>query len=161
MLKADSIQSCVDSGAVNFVNSEPILDVVESRHIALLQMFIDSGATFFYCDVPNKTHRKPGEPFFTFTQHRVVRLDVEAQIVYCVMIWSSVVDSIESGNEPPSRFAYHPTMRQWRMQRKVIDPVTKMESYQTPTSSFGYITATPTGCVPSVLLAESNARKQQ
>lgn len=159
MLKADSVQSCVDSGAVNFVNAEPVLDIVESRHVAALQLFMDSGATFWYCDVPNNTNRKPDEPFFTFTQHRVVRLDIDAQVVHCVMIWSSVVDTIETGNEPPTRFAYHPTLRQWRLQRKVIDATTKTETFQTPTGSYGYIMANPAGSVPSVVLPRSSTTK--
>jgi hypothetical protein len=161
MLNASSIQTCVESGAVNFVNAEPILDVVESRHVAALQLFLDSGATFFYCEVPHSANREESEPYFTFTQHRVVRLDMNSQIVHCVMIWSSV-QSIDSGSEPATCFGYHPNLRQWRLLRKMVDPMTKAETLKFTDTHSGYITGNPTGCVPAVILASaSNSKTKQ
>lgn len=149
MLSASSVQPCVESGAVNFVNSEPVLGVAESRQLAILQLFNDPGATFYYCNVPDENSRTENEPFFTFTKHRVVKFDPDTDTVHAVTVWSSVTNIRDGDDKPEARFRYHPVTRQWL---KLLPG-----TFDFAESGTGYIIPQPVGSVPATPLI----RRQQ
>lgn len=155
MLNVGSVQSCVDSGAVNFVNAEPVLSAAESRHVAMLQMFKDTGATFYHCMVPDKDSRAEDEPYFTFTRHRVVKFDAENEIVHAALLWSSITGTETKDTE--TRFGYHPDARQWRQ----MFHDAKLDAFVFSDSCTSYIMATPAGSVPSVPFTRSTSQQQQ
>jgi hypothetical protein len=144
MLNVGSVEPCVESGAVNFVNAEPVLSAAESRHVAMLQLFKDVGATFHYCMVPDKDSRAEDEPYFTFTRHRVVKFDAENEIVHATQLWSSVTGT--EAKDTATQFGYHPDLRQWR--QMFLDA--KLGVFVFADSCAGYVIGTPVGSVPAV-----------
>lgn len=154
MLNVGSVQPCVESGAVNFVNAEPVLSAAESRHVAMLQLFKDVGATFCYCMVPDKDSRAEDEPYFTFTRHRVVKFDADNEIVHAALVWSSITGTV--ANDTATQFGYHPVLRQWR--QMLFD--TRLGLFAFPESCTGYVIGTPVGSVPAVpFTSSSHSRK--
>lgn len=110
----------------------------------MLQLFGDVGATFHYCMVPDKDSRAEDEPYFTFTKHRVVKFDAEAEIVHAALVWSSITGTAACHAE--TRFGYHPHLRQWR--QMFHNP--KADLFVFGNSCTGYIIPTPVGSVPAM-----------
>lgn len=160
MNTGDLIQSCVESGAVNFVKKEPVLSAAESRQLAFIELFRDTGAKFFYCEVPSQTKREDNEPFFTFTQHQVAKFDAASLTVDAKLIWSSSPEQLRGTQEADSRFRYHLTLKQW-LRYKLKTHAEQPDELWAPECYQSYVIANPAGSVPAVMPRRSQPLEYQ